>query len=644
LYRRTAWMKNLLPASFKVDFLIHSHNEFKKMKAATLVLVSALLLCVNACSDSGVDLLQNDLPQDNSPTDSITPLTPMAESATATPNSGEDKDVTIDPPTYTHNSVFVPHPTDIGDYNDFYQQDGYASIDVIRMDVRVANTVQGSCTRDEQSGCTLADVIADVNGKDDFEVEIPVHASTLDLADEGSTSNATLRQRGNSARNGPIKSFRIKLDSKDVLWRNERRLQLNKNPFDPTRFKNKLAFDLFKTVPHFPSLRTQFVNLWIDNGLGSEDFGLYTHTEFIGKEYVQNRGMAKDDNLYKSEFFEFSEIDKQAVQVDEDGKPLDEDIFETRLEIKNGKDHRALTRMLEAITDPERSFDSVLDEHFNRNNILTWLASNLILRQADAITQNFYLYNPAGTERFYVLPWDYDGTLEIEPELSNSIGNAQLQSRAFYGYARGINSRFVERYYRQPGAHAVLLGAIDELRLNYYSDAQILERATILNETVRPYLTRQPDNENLIFEPLSPARLVSNINQNYDDIVNNYDIPMPPTISPNPITDADGLLQLEWKPAFVVTGDNTLSYDLIISTSTSFEESALVLEVNGIANVPDGVVSYPVNTATLPSGRVYVRVIARASGDPQRAWQTNSNVHRPADGTELFGMLALDLP
>jgi len=51
-------------------------------------------------------------------------------------------------------------------------------------------------------------------------------------------------------------------------------------------------------MPHFPSLRTQFVNLWIDNGLGSEDFGLYTHTEFIGKEYVQNRGMAKDDNLY----------------------------------------------------------------------------------------------------------------------------------------------------------------------------------------------------------------------------------------------------------------------------------------------------------------------------------------------------------
>jgi len=39
--------------------------------------------------------------------------------------------------------------------------------------------------------------------------------------------------------------------------------------------------------------------------------------------------------------------------------------------------------MLEAITDPERSFDSVLDEHFNRNNILTWLASNLILRLAD---------------------------------------------------------------------------------------------------------------------------------------------------------------------------------------------------------------------------------------------------------------------
>ena len=156
---------------------------------------------------------------------------------------------------------------------------------------------------------------------------------------------------------------------------------------------------------------------------GPEDFGLFTHTEFVGNEYGENRGLGEDDNLYKIEFFRFSQGDLNSVQVDAEGKPLDEDAFASRLEIENGKDHRAVGRMLEAMVDETRTLDSIIDEYFNRNNILTWLATNLILRQADAVTHNFYLYNPAGTERFYILPWDYDGILEPEQTLVNSTDN-----------------------------------------------------------------------------------------------------------------------------------------------------------------------------------------------------------------------------
>ena len=588
------------------------------------------------------------------------PAAPPAQEPAASPNDGDnalpddddavvpnpngDTGVTIDPPVYRANSVFVPNPTDIGDFNAFYSQDGYATPNVIRMDVTVANTVQGICTIDDQSGCTLADVLADINGNDDFKVEIPIHASGEGLPDDGTVTNATLRQRGNTARFGPQKSFRLKLDSKKDLWRNERRLQLNKNPFESTRYKNKLAFDLFQAVPHFPSLRTQFVNLWIDNGQGPEDFGLFTHTEFVGKEYVENRGLGEDDNLYKIEFFRFSQGDLNSVQVDAEGKPLDEDAFASRLEIENGKDHRAVGRMLEAMVDETRTLDSIIDEYFNRNNILTWLATNLILRQADAVTHNFYLYNPAGTERFYILPWDYDGILEPEQTLVNSTDNTELQKRKFYGYARGRNSDFVDRFYRLPGAHNLMVSAIDELRANYYSDQQIMSRATALSDQVGPYLTRLPDSQNVFFSDNSPERLVSVINQNYTDITTNYDVPMEPTILSDPEIDASGVLNLEWEPAFDVTARNTLTYDLIIATSPGFEPESFVFSDVGIADVPGGLVSYPVNTAVLPSGRVFVRVIARASRDPQRFWQTNSNVFRLDDGTDLFGMLAVDLP
>lgn len=559
-------------------------------------------------------------------------------------NPNGDTGVTINPPTYRPNSVFVPHPTDIGDFNAFYAQDGYDIDNIIRLDLRIANTVQGVCTIDDQSGCTLNDVLADINGNDDFKVEIDVHASGDSLPDDGLATNATLRQRGNTARNGPQKSFRLKLDSKEDLWRGERRLQLNKNPFESSRIKNKLSFDLFRSVPHFPSLRTQFVNLWLDNGQGPEDFGLFTHTEFVGKEYVSNRGLGEDDNLYKIEFFRFSQGDLNSVQVDENGEPLDEDAFASRLEIENGKDHRMVVKMLEAMVDPDRSLESVIEQHFNRNNILTWLATNLILHQTDAITHNFYLYNPAGTERFFILPWDYDGTFEPEPELLNSIDNADLQKRKFYGYARGRNSEFVNRFYRLPGTHDLLVRAVDELRANYYSDAQVLQRASTLNTLVEPYLTRLPDSANVRFEPTSPERFVSVVNSLYTDITQNYAIPMEPEILEEPEIDASGVLQLEWEPAFDVTRQNTLTYDLIISSSPRFEPDSTLFSDAGIADVSEGLVSYPINTATLPSGRVYLRVIARASSNPEIFWQTNENTFRLDDGSDLFGVMELDLP
>jgi len=294
--------------------------------------------------------------------------------------------------------------------------------------------------------------------------------------------------------------------------------------------------------------------------------------------------------------------------------------------------------------DPTLSFDAVLDKHFNRNNVLTWLATNLILRQADAITHNFYLYNPAGTERFYFLPWDYDGTFEPEQELVNSFDNNQIGLRKFYGYARGRNSIFVDRYYRQPGAHALLVNAIDELRANYYSDAQILTKATALNNLVGDYLTVLPDSANGNFEPLSPQRLVSNVNQTYTDILTNYQLPIEPEILKDPVIDASGVLQLQWEPAFDVTATNTITYDLIISTSPYFLQDSTVFSDVGIGDVSSGLVTYPVNTAVLPSGRVYVRLVARASSNPNRFWQTNANFHRLDDGTDLFGMMALDLP
>jgi len=336
--------------------------------------------------------------------------------------------------------------------------------------------------------------------------------------DTGNLPNARLRQRGASSRQAPQKSFRIRLD--DDLWREEERLQLNKHPFDQSRMTNKLAFDLMQRLPHLPSLRTQFVNLWIDDGLGPVDQGLYTHVESRAKEYLINRGLDKDDNVYKANFFTFSESDLAAIQVDENGEPLDEDRFEARIEIDRGDDHTKLVEMVAAINDPNISFEAVLDRYFNRNNVLMWVTANLLLGQEDVADQNFFLYNPKGTERFYFLPWDYDGALRVEPPLTDDNSFDELRRRLVFGFANAANNNFLRQFYLLPKAHDRIVRAATEVRRDYFTDDLIRDLSSQYANVIRPFISRSPDIENI-----GGVRILENLNtweerwQSFPDVV-----------------------------------------------------------------------------------------------------------------------------
>ena len=95
------------------------------------------------------------------------------------------------------------------------------------------------------------------------------------------------------------------------------------------RLDNKLATDVMSVIPSLPSLRTQFVNLWIDDGAGPVDYGLFTHVERVNDNYLEKRGWDDKGKIYKAEDFRFNAEDLSDILVDEDGEPLDEDRFET---------------------------------------------------------------------------------------------------------------------------------------------------------------------------------------------------------------------------------------------------------------------------------------------------------------------------
>ena len=557
-----------------------------------------------------------------------TPDTPPSDPPGGTPDDGTDEPVAGGPSV---DGSPIAEPADL------YERDGYGTVDMLRVDIRTVTTGVGPCTVDEQSGCTFADVIADTDGTDELKVDIPVHFSAEDFPEDGRETNAEMRQRGQSARFAERKSFRVELKGQGVRWRGEDKLQINKHPYDSSLIRNKVAFDLMRDIPNLPSIRTQFVNLWIDDGAGPVDYGVFTHDEASGDEFLENRGWDEDSRFYKAEKFLYSGEDLDLMAIDAEGKPLDKDRFETRLEIENGKDHRALHEMVRAVNDNDRSFDSVLAEHFVEENVMTYVAVNLLLGQPDATTHNFFLYNPTGTERFYILPWDYDYALSPEEEPPGGFTAEALGERLHYGFGKVVASNFLKRLYRQPDFHETLLAKVDELRRGPLSDAAIDDLATRYTAVVTPFAERGP--EQYIHKPEQAARFSEYVRTNEAGIRSGF-LPMPFGLAEPRVRD--GQVEFRWSPANDVTGRRTIAYDLEVASSPDFAPDSRLLLESGIADDPDRV-RFSVPVERIGSGRRFYRVVARADEDPARLWQVASD-RATVDGTLYVGIQEFTVP
>lgn len=460
---------------------------------------------------------------------------------------------------------------------------------------------------------TIADVNSDTDPNDSYEPEIKVHFIADDYPDDGKSNNAKLRIRGNSSRFGDQKSYRVKLASTAALWRGEQTLQLNKHPFDLSRVRNKLAFDLFCDIPYLSSLRTQFVHISFDDDANAAtpdvDYGLYTHVEKMGKEYLANRGFNTSSNIYKAADFIF--VPDARLAVDGSGVPVSKSNFEKVLEIENGTDHRTLLGMIDAVNDESTDFNTTFDHYFNRNNYLTWLAVNILMGNHDTENQNFALYQPAGGERFYFLPWDYDGSLgyEDQPDVKQAgtlYDSWQLGLSNWWGIP--LHRRFIE----QPGNLDAIINAVRLLRRDYLSSAQIKAKTDSYKALVQALVLASPDIEHLPTLASDNTGRQTEWNTEYtrlDGVVEtNYQRFMSELQKPMPFFQAatiDGSnLLLTWDKATDLQND-AVTYSLQIATQPGFATSSIKLsrKTSGLS----------ATTTLLPAGTYYMKVIATDS-------------------------------
>ena len=559
-------------------------------------------------------------------------------------NSNDDPDITLD----DVDTSLTPLANDLQDNASFYLADGYEPVSMLDLVLRT-NTIEGTCDEVDISGCQLADVLNDTDGSDEFEPEIAVHFSATDYADDGSAANAMLKQRGDTARQAEQKSFAVKLDDDLPLWRRERRLQLNKHPFDVERIRNKLSFDLMQDIEHLNSLRTQFVRLQIQDNGQTTDYGVYTHIESVGDDYLANRGYDADSALYKSVNFTFDRL-ADRLQIDSTGAVLDEAQFERNLEIKTGDNHSALISMLDSLNDPTSDKSALLATHFNENNIATWLAVNILLGNANTVYENYYLFNPASTDDFYLLPWDYDSAFKTEADPDDYSGQEQIRRRMIYGVSKWWESRLIREWLQQPGAWEKLRGRVYSLRQNELSNRRISALIETYQDTIQPYLLNEPDltylygtdDQNKVIEWFTHIEeMPGRVGENYSRFFNDPGWPM--SFALNEAVVSNGEVTFSWAPSHDFQGD-ALAYTLEVAPTPAFDQP--VYRQSNIAHAPiagaDGEdqLSLVVPTASIGNGTFYWRVIAFELEEPADSWRpANSRV--AYDGQTFYGASAL---
>ena len=414
--------------------------------------------------------------------------------------------------------------------------------------------------------------------------------------------NATVTIRGQTSSKFAQKNYKISIKDGKGTWNDQKVINLNKHQQDAVRFSNKMCFDLMKDLEDMIALRTQFVHLYVkdttEGGNGSfTDYGLYTQVEQFNKRALQSHGLDKNGQLYKINFFEFYRYD-DIIMLKSDSA-YDEEAFEKLLEIKGDDDHSKLIAMLDDVNDYSIPIEEVIDKWFEQDNLLSWLAFQILIGNTDTQSRNVFLYSPLNIDTFYFISWDCDGafvnTKRQYKEIETNIG-----------WEKGVSNYWGNVLFQRLLKSDVLRGALDDKIEEYrgiLSEELLREKAQQCASVVERYAYSAPDNE---YMPLTKAKyedmlehLPQEVEENYVLYKQSLEEPMPFFIA-TPEKTLDGI-KFVWDTSYDFD-EETISYTLEIDDDYSF--SSPIIKEDGLF-VPEYLYE-----GNLPAGQYFMRIRA----------------------------------
>lgn len=437
--------------------------------------------------------------------------------------------------------------------------------------------------------------------------------------------NATVTIRGQSSSRNAQKNYKITIRDDKGEWNDQKVINLNKHLSDYPRFSNKLCYDLLTELTDMISLRTQFVHLYVrdmtEGGSGAfEDYGLYTQVEQLNKRALKSHGLDRNGHLYKINFFEFYRYED--VIIPKNDADYDAEVFEEYLEIKGNDDHNKLIAMLDDLNNYSIPIGEVLDKWFEENNLLSWMAFNILMGNVDTQSRNAFLYSPLNENTWYFISWDIDGAFTASKAAMNGDGR---------GWEKGVSNYWGNILFRRllmdETLRAKLDAKINEL-MSVITEDKIRSMAAVYAPVIMKYSTVYPDSR---YMPLTPREyeeflsiMPKEVQLNYEMYKESLNTPMPFYIATPVVKDEK--TKFGWEPAYDFDAEDVY-YTLEVARDYDFAEPLIKAE-----NL--FVIEYEYD-GTLEPGQYFMRVTAKNESGYE---QTAFDYYSPRGNVHVYGV------
>jgi spore coat protein H len=209
-----------------------------------------------------------------------------------------------------------------------------------------------------------------------------------------------LAYRGSHTRKFPKKSYQVKFIS-PMVYKGEREFHLNAEFADPSLIRNKLSFDFFTRIGAL-SPQTYHVLLYINEQFA----GIYLKLESVDNRFLQTRELPDGPIYYAiNSNANFSLLNPKTSEVK---NSLEEGYMRKCGTAADDADLR--TFIYKINTTPVAQFEAEIEKLLDVDSYLRWLAGAVCTQNFDGFIHNYALYRNRETERFTIIPWDYDAT------------------------------------------------------------------------------------------------------------------------------------------------------------------------------------------------------------------------------------------